>query len=258
MKNDNASPSASGRTERAAEWIYSGLWLVLVQWFRVPETPLSLPVGPGDHLDSFKPARGFLSYLKLWFWIICLAIDIALTIGYIAAAIALIATGLAWVAILLLPIALAIIVLPDIVAYIALHLRYDTTWYAMTDRSLRIRRGIWTIHETTITFENVQNMKVTRGPVQRFFGIANLIVETAGSGGGGEGGKANMSTSNRGIIEGIANAESLRDQILPRMRNTRSVGLGDEDDEQSVGAGWTTDHIEVLREIREEIAGMPA
>ena len=58
---------------------------------------------------------------------------------------------------------LALMVLPDIFAYVGIHLRYDTTWYVLTDRSLRIRRGIMTIHETTISFENVQNVEVRRG-----------------------------------------------------------------------------------------------
>ena len=76
-------------------------------------------------------------------------------------------------------------VLPDILAYIAIHLRYDTMWYVMTDRSLRCRRGIWVIFEHTITFENVQNVHVRRGPVQYFFGISTVVVETAGAAEGG-------------------------------------------------------------------------
>ena len=47
----------------------------------------------------------------------------------------------------------------------------------------RIRRGIWIIHETTITFENVQNVVVQQGPLQRWYGIANVLIETAGGGG---------------------------------------------------------------------------
>ena len=256
MIEGHASQRAPGRTERAAEWVYSGIWKGLVRWFHVPDQPPTLPVAPGDQIDSFKPALGFLSYLKLWFWIVCLAIDIGLTIAYIAAAIALIAVDLWWVALLLLPIYLVIAIVPDVIAYVALHLRYDTTWYVMTDRSLRIRRGIWVIHETTITFENVQNMKVTRGPVQRYFGIANLMVETAGSGGGQEKGKPNVSTSNKGIIEGVADAERLRDLILPRLRRSRSAGLGDEEEERPAGAAFTPDHVAVLREIRSEIAAL--
>ena len=64
--------------------------------------------------------------------------------------------------------------LPDVFAYVGIHLRYDTTWYVLTDRSLRIRRGILTIHETTISFENVQNVEVRQGPLQRYFGIADV------------------------------------------------------------------------------------
>lgn len=257
MNGSNLPPDTAGRTDRAAQWLYTGLWRVLVDWFRVPGDPPTLPVRAGDHLESFRPALSFLRYLKLWFWIVCLAIDITLTIGYLAATIALIIAGLWWVALLLLPIALAIIIVPDIFAFVAVHLRFDTTWYVMTDRSLRIRRGIWTIHETTITFENVQNMKVQQGPVQRAFGISNLIVETAGSGGGGDSSKQGLNLANRGIIEGIADADRLRDLILPRLRQSRSAGLGDEDeDERRSAAAWTPDHLAVLRDIRDELAAM--
>jgi uncharacterized membrane protein YdbT with pleckstrin-like domain len=254
MTGASSTPEPGGRTDRASQWIYQGLWRVLVEWFRVPDEPPTLPVRASDRLESFKPAFAFLRYLKLWFWIGCLAIDIVLTIGYLAAAIALFIAGLWWVALLLLPVALAIIIVPDIFAFIAVHLRYDTTWYVMTDRSLRIRRGIWTIHETTITFENVQNMKVQQGPVQRAFGISSLIVETAG-GGGGESSKQGVTVANRGIIEGVADAQRLRDMILPRVRQSRSAGLGDEEDEvAATGRGWTSEHLAVLRDIRDELA----
>ncbi|MDY7109339.1 MAG: PH domain-containing protein [Planctomycetota bacterium] len=248
----------AGRTDRTARWIYRGLWRVLVDWFRVPGDPPTLPVRAGDHLESFRPAPGFLRYLKLWFWIVCLIIDLALLIGYIIAAVALLAAELWWVALLLLPVALAIIFIPDLLAYIGVHLRYDTTWYVMTDRSLRIRRGIWTIHETTITFENVQNMKVQQGPVQRAFGISNLIVETAGGGGGGESSGQGAAVANRGIIEGVTDARRLREMILPRVRQSRSAGLGDEEDEDQArtGRAWTPDHLAVLREIRDDLAGL--
>jgi uncharacterized membrane protein YdbT with pleckstrin-like domain len=89
-----------------------------------------------------------------------------------------------------------VLIAPDVIAYVGLHLRYDTTWYVFTDRSLRIRRGIWVIHETTITFENVQNVAVAQGPVQRYFGIADVIVQTAG---GGASKKAAMAARHRSV-----------------------------------------------------------
>ena len=241
----------SGRTEKATAWVYSGIWRILADWFRVPKEPPTLPAGPGEEVVSFQPAEGFLGYLKLWFWIVCLAIDVGIFILWVAIFVNSMLAGV----LLALP-ALVIAVVPDIFSYVAIHLRYDTTWYVMTDRSLRIRRGIWIIHETTITFENVQNVKVHSGPVQRYFGIADLVVETAGSG-GGEGQGKGGSVANRGVIEGVANATDLRDKVMQRLRQSQSAGLGDEDDHQDrSGAGWTDAHLAALREIRGETAAL--
>jgi membrane protein YdbS with pleckstrin-like domain len=248
----------TGRAEQAAEWMYHGLWRVLVDWFRVPKEPPTLPAREGEYLASFRPAPGFLKYLKFWFWIVLLVVDVVLTAAYIAAAAALVIAGLWWVALLLLPFALFVIIVPDIFAYVAIHLRYDTTWYVMTERSLRIRRGVMVIRETTITFENVQNLKLRQGPVQRHFGIADLVVDTAGSGGAqGHQGKAGV--SHRGVIEGIDNAPEVRDRILSRMRQSRTAGLGDEEPTAAPSpAAWTAAHLAVLREIREEVRLMCA
>jgi membrane protein YdbS with pleckstrin-like domain len=248
----------TGRTERAAEWMYHGLWRVLVDWFRVPKEPPTLPAREGEYLASFRPAPGFLRYLRFWFWIALLAVDVALTAAYVAAAAALIVGGLWWVALLLLPVALFVIVVPDIFAYVAIHLRYDTTWYVMTERSLRIRRGMMVIHETTITFENVQNLKLRQGPLQRHFGIADLVVETAGSG-GAQGHEGRAGVDNRGVIEGIDNAPEVRERILSRMRQSRTAGLGDEDPAAAPSpSAWSPAQLQALREIREEVRLMCA
>src|SRR5690606_33015047 len=105
----------------------------------------------------------------------------------------------------------------------------------MTDRSLRIRRGIWDIMEHTITFENVQNVSVSQGPLQRYFGIATIIVETAGSS-SGEGENVHA-IGNKAILEGIDNPEEIRDLIMERVRASRSAGLGD-DDASTTSTAW--------------------
>jgi membrane protein YdbS with pleckstrin-like domain len=238
----------SRRMEEATAWIYRGIWAGLTRWFRVPSEPPSLPLAPGEQVRSFRPAEGFFRYLKFKFWIVLAAIDGAIVIGW--AALFLWRPVLAsWLA----PLAFAIAIFPDIVAYIAIHLRYDTTWYVFTNRSLRIRRGIWVIHETTITFENIQNVSVNSGPLERFYGIANVTVDTAGGGKavkhshskGEEGG-----SSHQGLIEGIDNAADIRILILNRVRHSRSAGLGDEAHTTSV---WTAEHIATLREIRDAL-----
>jgi membrane protein YdbS with pleckstrin-like domain len=253
---------------KSTEWIYRGIWRGLVQWFRVPDQPPDLPVKPGEYIARFQPSEGFLKYLKFLFWVFLFVTDIVLTIAWIAASWALCANDLWWVSAIIAPFAITVIVLPDVIAYIAIHLRYDTTWYVMTDRSLRIRRGIWIIHETTITFENVQNIKVQQGPVQRHYGIANLVVETAGAGAAhGKGGQSAI--SNQGIIEGVSNAQELRDRILLRLKASKTAGLGDEDDRHALahaaarkavtpgGRGaMGPAHLVALREIRDELRQM--
>ncbi len=239
---------------RASEWCYQGVWLGLTKWMLVPKEPPTLPARSGEHLASFRPSEGYLNYLRFFFWIGLVAIDIALTIGWIAIAFASPLIGF-----LITPLALAVIVLPDIVAYIALHLRYDTTWYVLTDRSMRIRRGIWKIHETTITFENIQNIRLSQGPVQRYFGFANLIVETAG-GGGGAAGQPGSAGAHIGIMEGLDNATEIRNMILAHLKKSPTSGLGDEvhRTESHPSIGLDSVDLQLLREIRDLTARLIA
>ena len=134
------STLAGEHLERASRWIYDGVWGVLVRWFRVPKGPPVVPCLPGDELESFRPSAGFLRYLKLQYWLTLGVIGAPLAIGCI---IALVLAPR--VMIPLAPLILALMAVPAVAAYLAIHLRYDTTWYVMTGRSLRIRRGIWKI-----------------------------------------------------------------------------------------------------------------
>ncbi|MGH8164614.1 MAG: PH domain-containing protein, partial [Rhodanobacteraceae bacterium] len=238
----------SEHVDRASRWIYQGVWAALVRWFRVPKEPPSLPIAAGDACESFQPAEGFLKHLKFKFWVGLTLLDGAIFVVWL---VIIVASPLAG-AITALP-ALAIAVLPDIAAYLAVHLRYDTTWYVITGRSLRIRRGIWIIHETTITFENVQNVEVRQGPLQRWFGIADVLVTTAGGGshGADKGSGGGSMTAHHGLIEGISHAAQIRDLILARLRRSRAAGLGDEPTFHSGSAAWGADHLALLREIRD-------
>jgi uncharacterized membrane protein YdbT with pleckstrin-like domain len=214
-----------------------------------------------DFVDRFQPDQGFLRYLKFYFWLALLAIDIPITIGWLVLLVAAPFLGL-----LLAPVAWFIIIAPDIVAYIAIHLRYDTTWYIMTDRSLRLRRGIWFIREVTITFENVQNILVRQGPVQRWFGISDLVALTAGGGTAGKKGESGQTerAGHRGLIEGIsaAKAVELRERILQKLRISSTAGLGDEvhcggvSGELLPATVWTAAHLEMLRDVRNAVRAL--
>lgn len=240
----------------AARWVYEGVWAVLSGLFRVQREPPALPAAPGTEMLSLRPCEGWLRRRKLLFWFGLTAVDLALLLGWIV-----LYANLPTLALWLAPIWLAVMVLPDIVAYAAIHLRYDTTWYILSDRSMRIRRGIWTIHETTITYENVQNVRVMQGPLERYFGFSDLVVETAGGSGSsvhdgrhGAGGGGHV-----GLLEGLEHAADVRDSILARARDSRSAGLGDEIGHEPVaptrdGHRWTGEHVEALRAIADAAA----
>lgn len=231
-------------------WIYGGVWGILAHAFLVPQEPPGLPSVSGEPVRSFRPAPNFLRYLMVPSLILLGIIAFAVLGVGLAATAAEPAVGVP-----LLAIGLIAMLAASTVTVISIYLRYDTTWYVLSDRSLRIRRGIWIIRETTITFENIQNVTVQQGPLQRLFGIADVRVDTAGGGGGGphsqHGGGASM---HQGLIEGMSDAPAIRDLLTAKMRASRSAGLGDEAgavERRSPSAGWTPEHVAALREIRE-------
>lgn len=58
---------------------------------------------------------------------------------------------------------------------------YRRLGYALDDRLIRIVRG-WLFHvDTVVPFVRVQHIDVTRGPFDKLFGTASLIVHTAGT-----------------------------------------------------------------------------
>ena len=58
---------------------------------------------------------------------------------------------------------------------------YRRLGYAIDDRLLRTVRG-WLFHtDTVVPFVRVQHIDVTRGPFDKMFGTATLVVHTAGT-----------------------------------------------------------------------------
>jgi len=116
----------------------------------------------------------------------------------------------------------------------ATRLNYEMRWYIVTDRSLRVREGIFGMREMTLTYANVQNISIRQGPLQRALGIADVVVRTAG-GGGATDGHGHQSERlgggmHAGTLRAVDNAEQVRDLILERLRRLRDAGLGDPDD----------------------------
>ena len=89
-------------------------------------------------------------------------------------ALALAVTPLAWLGILLLiPMAGAAL----------LQRRFHR--YALRDTSLQVMRGVIAQRDWIVPFENVQVVTLRAGLIQRWLGVASVLVDTAGAGGGG-------------------------------------------------------------------------
>jgi membrane protein YdbS with pleckstrin-like domain len=109
------------------------------------------------------------------------------------------------------------------IALLSRRLNYGLRWYIVTDRSLRIRAGIFQMNELTMTYGNVQEIRVTSGPLQLLLGIADVEVQAAGGGGDREhGGGGHV-----GRFRGVAHAPEIRDLIVDRLRHYRDSGLGE-------------------------------
>ena len=210
----------------------SRLKRLLLRLFQVDERP-EPPPGSPESLRVFRASPRFFGY-RLLSW----------GVGQVGALIGLIASGFglefvefgAWEATTgylgplvtaLGPFLFVLYGVQLVGSFALLRLGYEMRWYMVSDRALRIRHGIFSLREQTMTVVNIQNMAVKRGPLQRLFGIADLEIRTA-SGGGSDDDEDSLS---RGVLQGLDNAEEVRNLLLSALRRSRDAGLGDPDDE---------------------------
>jgi uncharacterized membrane protein YdbT with pleckstrin-like domain len=131
-------------------------------------------------------------------------------------------------------------------------LDYEMRWYMLSDRAIRIREGIATVREKTIALANVQNISIRQGPLQRYLGIADVEVKTAGGGG-----KSSEMDHKKGgepmhvaYFRGVDNAEEIRDLVREGVRVQRNTGLGDPDEHEPHVDETNAAAAELLAEAR--------
>lgn len=187
----------------------------------VPPPP-SAPWGDPRSAEVFRPSRGYLGYRCLtWLlhesWAIALMVVTIFFPEWIPDFGVLRWLKWDWMRTIEL---LALLTLPLVVAvtFLLVLLDYRNRWYVLTDRSLRIREGVWTVREMTISLANVQNIGLAQGPIQRLCGIADVEVATAGGGEAASGGEHSM---HRGVLRGVADAESVRNRIVRSWKEAR-------------------------------------
>ena len=204
--------------------MYELLKSLVCRLLKVEEKQPAPPAGPHDTFQVFRACPAYLAY-NLFFWKLYVAI---LALAMVAISVVLLVVS-GWLAFLVAPL-VALAAFKAAVFYTTTRLNYDLRWYVITDRSLLIREGVWVTREITLTFANAQNVRVTQGPLQRWFGFSNVEVDTAGGGGRGghEGGQGTQ--PHRAVLRGLDNPNIVRSLVLEQLRRHRTAGLGDPDD----------------------------
>ena len=214
---------------------------------KLPEGNPALPHGDPSLVETWNPGRGYLNYRLLGYWLSGI-VGLGVALGMIAIGLILVtapesladhssdvsyalASGKT-IPLTLVGVGLLLGGLFSLGSfasqYVILHLELDMLRYTLTDEALRLRRGVVNVEEVTLSFANIQNVKFNQGPVQRYFGIGDLIVEVAG-GGAAVAAAAQQGAQvmhHQGLIKGISDPEKLRDTIQARVRRFRGSGLG--------------------------------
>lgn len=83
--------------------------------------------------------------------------------------------------------------------------RWRRTRWRLDERGLQVRRGVFWRKEVLVPRSRVQHLDLERGPVERHFGLATLVVHTAGT--------RMHALRQSGFLD--ADAVALRDALLP-------------------------------------------
>jgi putative membrane protein len=116
----------------------------------------------------------------------------------------------------------------------------------LTDRSLKLRKGIFIRTEKTVPLDKITDLGFVQGPVMRALGLESISVETAGQSGPG---------SLVSVI-GIENARGFRDQVLAQREIYLRAGPADNANPASqpvTVAAIDAPHAALLSEIRDTL-----
>lgn len=197
----------------------------ILQVMRVPAEP-----APPD--GSIGSARVFRSGRNYYRWRLALWFSANLGAGILLGGVLLALTrasavGQPWsryIAEVLMALLVTAFLVSAFFTFLQQRMNYELRWYVVTDRCLRVRSGILNVHEITTTFANIQEVRLSSGPLQKLLGLADVEVHSAG------GGSAKRSSSSHvARFEGVDNAPEIRDFILVRLRQYRDSGLGEKD-----------------------------
>lgn len=125
--------------------------------------------------------------------------------------------------------------------FVPLACKYFTLRYQFDEKGISMSYGVLFKRETLLTYRRIQDIHLTRNLVQRWLGLATVSIQTASGAAGAE-----------MAIEGVLEAEALRDFLYQRMRGAR--GLDAEVEAAPLSPAPPADEsLELLREIRDAL-----
>jgi uncharacterized protein len=139
-----------------------------------------------------------------------------------------------------------------------LFFKYETLRYKFDQKGVSMSWGILFRRETVLTYRRIQDIHLTRNILQRWMGLASVAIQTASGNAGAE-----------MTIEGILEAEPLRDFLYAQMRGARghhdapravvtAEAVASPLVASSAGAASGDELLAVLSDIRDALARLAA
>jgi membrane protein YdbS with pleckstrin-like domain len=211
---------------------------------RVPAEP-HVPEGDQESVRVFNAGRNYFTWRILLWGLGNAAIALALSAIFAVSFVSKLPPLARTIFLIVGTVATGIFVASIPITYFLQRLNYEMRWYIVTDRSLRIRSGVVWLQEITMTYANIQGIRVNANPIERLLGLSNVEVRSAGGGESGPHGP--MSSGHVGEFAGVDNAEAIRDLLVERLRVYRDSGLG----EKTIDSGEPST-LPAAREVLQE------
>lgn len=133
-----------------------------------------------------------------------------------------------------------------VIAFPTLLIRYNTLRYRFEDSGLRMTVGLLFRKEVVVAFRRVQDIHVSRNLVQRWLGIASVSIQTASG-----------NAAPEIVLEGIVDADTVRDWLYERMRGAKGATGTQHSSEPGLDESVAGNHDQVtvlLAGIRDNLA----
>ncbi len=108
---------------------------------------------------------------------------------------------------------------------------YGTIEYHPTEDEISWKRGVWFQKTGVVSYNRITNVDITQGPIQRYLGISDIKIQTAGY-------SAQSGSSAELKIIGVENPDQIKEFIIDMVRGRKPTSVesyeGEEDTESKI------------------------